>query len=295
MKLVIQHNTVYRYEAPVNYTIQYLHLTPRSATCQNILRWRVETPGQLREMTDAYGNIMHVLVVDEPHKEIAIRVIGEVETVDTAGVVSGDGDLLPVGAYRGVTPLTQPDASLRALAEPLRPKFEKDRLDGLHDLSQRVAKAVKYRKGQTDAESTAAQALAQGSGVCQDQTHVFIAAARSLDVPARYVSGYVHVGSPDSGDDASHAWAEAWVDSLGWVGFDVANQICPTESHLRLAVGLDYLACAPVRGIRRGGGGEDLAVSVSVGKGQTMFQAPETSKRQPKAAPTVDGEEQQQQ
>ena len=85
-------------------------------------------------MIDAYGNIMHVLVVDEPHQEIAIRVIGEAETMDTAGVVSGDGDPLPVGAYRGVTPLTQPDAALRAFAEPLRPRFEKDRLDGLHDI-----------------------------------------------------------------------------------------------------------------------------------------------------------------
>lgn len=295
MKLVIHHSTVYRYEAPVNYTIQYLRLTPRPAACQNILRWRLETPGQAREMIDAYGNIMHVLVVDEPHQEIAIRVIGEAETMDTAGVVSGDGDPLPVGAYRGVTPLTQPDAALRAFAEPLRPRFEKDRLDGLHELSRRIAKAVKYRKGQTHAESTAAEALAQGSGVCQDQTHVFIAAARSLDVPVRYVSGYVHVGAPDSGDDASHAWAEAWVESLGWVGFDVANQVCPTESHLRLAVGLDYLACAPVRGIRRGGGDEDLAVSVSVGKGLHMFPLPESPKRRPKAAAAAESEQQQQQ
>jgi transglutaminase-like putative cysteine protease len=91
MKLSIQHATVYRYEAQVNYTIQYLRLTPKPATCQNVLRWRVETPGQAFEMRDPYGNIMHVLVVDQPHHEIAIRVMGEAETVDTAGVVSGEG------------------------------------------------------------------------------------------------------------------------------------------------------------------------------------------------------------
>ncbi len=268
MKLAIQHGTTYRYDAPANYTIQYLRLTPRPATCQNVLRWRIETPGQAREMTDPYGNIMHVLVVDTPHQEIAIRVLGEAETVDTAGVVSGEGEPLPVGIYLRNTMLTAADDALRDLAEPLRAAFAKNRLDGLHELSRGVAKAVTYRQGETRADSTAAQALAQGSGVCQDQTHVFIAAARALGVPARYVSGYVHAGSTASGEDASHAWGEAWVESLGWVGFDVANQLCPTEAHLRLAVGLDYLACAPVRGIRRGGGGEDMAVTVSVDQGR---------------------------
>jgi transglutaminase-like putative cysteine protease len=273
MKLSIQHATVYRYEEPVNYTIQYLRLTPRPATCQNVLRWRLETPGQAVEMTDAYGNIMHVLVVDRPHIEVAIRVVGEAETMDTAGVVSGDGEPLPVGVFLRSTPLTEPDDKLRDFVTALRPTLAKDRLEGLHALSRKVAKSVKYRKGQTHADSTAAQALAQGSGVCQDQTHVFIAAARALGVPARYVSGYVHAGS-GSGDDASHAWAEAWVEGLGWVGFDVANEICPTESHLRLAVGLDYLACAPVRGIRRGGGEENMDVAVSVGQGRSNRPPP---------------------
>ena len=270
MKLVIEHSTVYRYEAPVNYTIQYLRLTPRPGSGQNILRWRVETPGQLRETTDAYGNIMHVLVVDQPHQEIAIRVIGEAETMDTAGVVSGEGDLLPVGVFMRSTELTTPDDRLRDLIAPLGARIAMDRVEALLDLSARIAKAVKYRKGETHAESTAAQVLALGSGVCQDQTHVFLAATRALGVPARYVSGYIHVDN--SSENASHAWAEAWVDNLGWVGFDIANQIFPNESHLRLAVGLDYLACAPVRGIRRGGGDEDMAVTVTVGRQSHQIQ-----------------------
>jgi transglutaminase-like putative cysteine protease len=282
MKLAIQHSTTYRYDAPVNYTIQYLRLTPRPVSCQNVLRWRIETPGQTQEMTDPYGNVLHVLVVDKPHQEIVIRVLGEAETIDTAGVVTGDGEPLPVGVYLRNTLLTAPDDTLRDMAEPLRPAFLKNRLDGLHELSHRVATAVKYRQGQTGADSTAGQALSQGSGVCQDQTHVFIAAARALGVPARYVSGYVHAGSTATGEDASHAWGEAWVESLGWVGFDVANQLCPTEAHLRLAVGLDYLACAPVRGIRRGGGGEDMSVTVSVEQGRL---------KQPPAAWQQDGQQ----
>lgn len=267
MKLSIHHATTYRYDTLVNYTIQYLRLTPRPATCQNVLRWHLETPGQAQRMTDAYGNIMHVMVVDTPHQEVVIRVEGEAETLDTAGVVSGDGEPLPIGAFLRATPLTQPDAGLRDFTAPLHGLVVKDRLDALHELSRRVARAVVYCQGGTSADSTAAHALALGSGVCQDQTHVFITAARILGIPARYVSGYVHVGSAGSGEDASHAWAEAWVDSLGWVGFDVANAVCPTEAHLRLAVGLDYFACAPVRGIRRGGGSEDLSVTVSVGRG----------------------------
>lgn len=286
MKLVIHHSTIYRYQAPVNYTIQYLRLTPRPEACQNILRWRVETPGQTQEMTDAYGNIMHVLVVDEPHHEIAIHVIGEAETMDTSGVVSGENEPLPIGVFLRTTPLTEADAGLHGLIAPLDAVIAKNRLEGLHELSRLVAKAVDYRQGETHAESTAAQALALGSGVCQDQAHVFLAAARALGVPARYVSGYVHVGA--SGEDASHAWAEAWVDSLGWVGFDIANQICPTESHLRLAVGLDYLACAPVRGIRRGGGIEDMAVSVSVDRGRHHLPA---ASQQPPGA-TSQGQQQ---
>jgi len=266
MKLAIQHATVYRYEAPVNYSIQYLRLTPRTAACQRVLRWRLETPGQVIEMPDAFGNIMHVLVVDKPHHEIAIRVSGEVETTDTAGIIGSETEALPPGVYLRRSHLTEGGDAVEDLVSPLRKSFDKDRLEGLHELLLKVNGAVAYRQGETDAQTTAADALAQGSGVCQDQAHVFVSAARALGVPARYVSGYLHVGL-GAGENASHAWAEAWVDALGWVGFDITNGISPTESHLRLAVGLDYLACAPVRGVRRGGGSEALDVSVQVNQG----------------------------
>ncbi len=266
MKLAIQHATVYRYEAPVNYSIQYLHLTPRTAACQRVLRWRLETPGQVIEMPDAFGNIMHVLVVDKPHDEIAIRVSGEVETTDTAGIIGSETESLPPGVYMRRSHLTEGGTAVDDLVSPLRKSMLKDRLEGLHELMLKVNGAVAYRQGETDAQTTAADALIQGSGVCQDQAHVFVSAARALGVPARYVSGYLHVGLGAS-DNASHAWAEAWVDALGWVGFDITNGISPTESHLRLAVGLDYLACAPVRGVRRGGGSEALDVSVQVNQG----------------------------
>lgn len=266
MKLAIQHTTLYRYDAPVNYTIQYLRLTPRSSASQRVLRWRLETPGDVIEMPDAFGNMLSVLVVDEPHQEIAIRVSGEVETTDTAGVIGNENETLPPGVFLRRSHLTHGGDAVDDLVAPVRKLVAKDRLEGLHALLGAVSGAVAYRQGETDAQTTAADALAQGSGVCQDQAHVFVSAARALGVPARYVSGYLHVGL-GAGENASHAWAEAWIDALGWVGFDITNGISPTDQHLRLAVGLDYLSCAPVRGVRRGGGSEALDVSVQVNQG----------------------------
>ena len=264
MRLFITHETVYRYAQPVNYSIQHIRLTPLSDASQTILNWRLDCPGRTYEQTDTFGNIMHVLVIDSAHQEIRVQVTGEAETTDKVGVRADGADVLPREVFLHPTPLTAPDAAIRDFARPLGASFEKDTLDGLHALSRAVAEAVEYRSGATDVESTAAEALANGTGVCQDQTHLFLAAARLLGAPARYVSGYVHVENAVEVQTASHAWAEAWVADLGWVGFDVANAVCPTDAHLRLAVGLDYLGCAPLRGIRRGGGDETMRVEVEV-------------------------------
>jgi transglutaminase-like putative cysteine protease len=264
MRLVITHETVYRYAQPVNYSIQHIRLTPLSDASQTILNWRLDCPARTYEQTDTFGNIMHVLVIDSAHQEIRIQVTGEAETTDNLGVLADGADVLPREVFRRPTPLTAPDAAIRNFSRPLSASFEKDALDGLHALSRAVGEAIEYRGGATDVESTAAEVLAQGFGVCQDQTHLFLAAARLLGAPARYVSGYVHVENVDEVQTASHAWAAAWVADLGWVSFDVTNAVCPTDAHLRLAVGLDYLGCAPLRGIRRGGGDETMRVEVEV-------------------------------
>jgi transglutaminase-like putative cysteine protease len=134
----------------------------------------------------------------------------------------------------------------------------------LHALMHGVRDRMAYRAGTTDSQTSAAEALASGVGVCQDHAHLFIAAARALDVPARYVGGYLWTGDDDAEYEASHAWAEAYVDDLGWVGFDPANRLCPTENYIRVGIGLDYWTAAPVRGIRRGVADEALSVRVQV-------------------------------
>src|SRR5262245_52765291 len=136
-------------------------------------------------------------------------------------------------------------------------------LETLHALTGAIRDRVDYVPGVTDAHTGAAEALADGKGVCQDHAHIFIAAARTLGIPARYITGYLLLGD-DSPSEAHHAWAEACVDGLGWVGFDVANRICPTDRYVRLAVGLDAGGAAPVVGSRRGGQHELLDVSVGV-------------------------------
>jgi len=137
----------------------------------------------------------------------------------------------------------------------------------LHNLASAVRDAMDYQIGVTDVQTAAADALERGAGVCQDHAHVFIATARLLGIPARYVGGYLWTG-PESRDyDASHAWAEAYVPDRGWVGFDPANRICPTASYIRASVGLDYWSAAPVRGVRKGTSTETMAVKVTVGVG----------------------------
>ena len=164
------------------------------------------------------------------------------------------------GVYLRVTPQTRPDAAICELARSVE---RTDPLERLHALAGAVRARVDYVPGSTNAHTEAAEALADGKGVCQDHAHIFIAAARSLGVPARYVTGYLVVDT-DNASEAHHAWAEAWVEGLGWVGFDVANRICPTERYVRLAVGLDARYAAPVIGSRSGGAAEALEVCVEV-------------------------------
>ena len=136
-------------------------------------------------------------------------------------------------------------------------------LDRMHDLMGTVHTSVAYRPGETGTETTAEQALEAGHGVCQDHAHIFIAAARLLDIPARYVSGYLLIdGVTDQ--SASHAWVEAHVEGLGWVGFDVSNGISPDNRYIRVATGFDYQDAAPITGLSYGARDESMVVSLRV-------------------------------
>jgi transglutaminase-like putative cysteine protease len=184
--------------------------------------------------------------------------------------VAGAVERFPPALFLRETSLTQKDEAIIAFAERFR-RPDRDVLPMLHDLLSGLNREIVFDTDPTHTATTAAEAFALRRGVCQDLTHVFISAARHLGVPARYVGGYFHRADGVNDQDAGHAWAEAYVPSLGWVGFDATNGICATDAHLRVAAGLDYLSAAPVRGQRTGGAGEILSVRIRIE--QAMLQS----------------------
>jgi transglutaminase-like putative cysteine protease len=262
MRIRIDYATTYAYDRAARFIIQTLRLTPRSSEAQQVRHWNVETDvdARLRRTEDAFGNVVHALYTEQPTQSLTVRVTGEVVTANTAGVIPPDQETLSPLVFLRDTPLTRRDKLISVFASEFSAHPP---LDRMHRLMAAIHGSVAFEVGVTTPTHTAAQVLALGRGVCQDHAHVFIACARHMGVPARYVSG--HLARRDGEDqEAAHAWAEAWVDGLGWVGFDVANGICPTERYVRVATGLDYLGAAPVRGASYGGGGERLAVRLSV-------------------------------
>jgi len=264
MHLRIAHTTRYRYDAPVDYGLQRLRLTPRDGRSQKIASWNVSTTGASVEARydDHFGNRVMLLNIEPGAEKLEIDVEGIVETLDTNGIVGPHPNTLPLWLFQRQTDLTLPGSGVCGLAEDLRAQ-DRDALGRLHALSARIMETVAYRTGTSDAKTTAEEALSNGSGVCQDQTHVFLSAARRLGYPARYVSGYLMMNDRID-QEAGHAWAEAHVDGLGWVGFDVSNGISPDDRYLRVATGLDYREAAPVSGLRFGTAGESLDVAIQV-------------------------------
>jgi len=262
MRIHIRHETHYAYSQPLHRLVQYLRMTPRNSARQAVKRWKVTAPGNLGSWTDHLGNRCHTLVLDRPEKAVSIVAEGEVETVDTAGTVPAHYTTLPVPVYLRQTAFTRPDAAVLDLAESFRAGIESDRLSALHDLMRAVHGAIRYTEGATHVHTTAAEALADGVGVCQDHAHVFISCCRALGVPARYIGGYLVSSDDEEQHAAGHAWASALVPDLGWVSFDAANGVSATHGYVAAAIGLDYAEASPVRGLRQGGGAESMDVVV---------------------------------
>lgn len=234
MQLHIRHETFYRYGEPVKRSVQNLRLTPRRDPMQRALSWNMTAPGRYRSQVDAYGNIVHLLTLDEPHREIRIVVNGIVETEDhSSGSLPDEGKISPL-AFLAETPLTRPDEGIANFARShLQPGG--DLPAKLLPLAEAVCEEVRYEKGATDVHESASRAFARGAGVCQDHSHIYIACCRSAGIPARYVSGYFYAGK--DGEIASHAWVDVWTGrEQGWMSIDVTH-CTPTDGrHCRLAV-----------------------------------------------------------
>ena len=273
MQLTVRHVTTYSYAQPARGIIQLLRATPSSFVGQNVLDWRidVDSDARLREGRDGYGNVTHMLYVDKPVRSLAVSVNGRVLTEDRAGVVQGLPHDLPPQIFLRSTPLTQAGPAIAALVRAVDGGPDPG-LGRLHNLNARLYETMNFDTRATEADTSAEQAAAAGHGVCQDFAHMFIAAARMMDIPARYVSGHLFRRDGAHFQEASHAWAEGWVGDLGWVAFDPTNGISADDAYVRVACGLDYRDAAPVAGARSGGGAEDLTVEVFVGETQQQAQ-----------------------
>lgn len=314
MLIRVMHETRYSYDAPAAGVIQMLRLTPRNHAGQYVVDWRIDVSAdcRLEPQEDAFGNIVHAFSTGGPLADLQMLVEGEVETQDTAGVVNGAVERFPPSLYLRETALTRPDEAITAYAAELRSRVDAGpgapdgTLATLHNLLRRLHEDIAWDLALQVPAGAAAAAFAARRGACQDITHVFIAAARSLGIPARYVGGYLcsdgdhgaPCGAPDSdptrpdsspavadgegariagqepaGDTLTgHAWAEAHVPGLGWVGFDPAGGLCVTDRHVRVAIGLDQLGAAQVRGAHFGGGPEARAVKLAVSQARWQTQ-----------------------
>ena len=265
MTLAIRHTTHYAFSEPVLHALQRLRLTPKATQGQRIVEWKMHFDNAHAELQydDQHFNHVTLIGLAPGANEVTVTCEGTVETEDNAGVIGRHSGHLPLWSFLRQTPLTRPGAKLRALLREVQGPAGEAPLDFLHGLSGLIRDRIAYETGRTHAATTAEEAVQHGYGVCQDHAHIFIGAARASGIPARYVSGYLMMDDRIH-QEATHAWAEAHVEGLGWVGFDVSNGICPDPRYVRVATGSDYRDAAPVTGISFGGTEEVLSVGVAV-------------------------------
>ena len=263
MRYIVTHRTEYLYERSVHHSIQELRLTPQDSTSQLLERWKINAPSKLTESIDAFGNICHVFVLDQNYSGMLIEANGEVLTKDQFIFTDPKSAVSPYYLLQQ-TPLTEPSDEMKHYL--LEKKISKPTPESMMQLAIDIQRKINYEKGITNSNTTAAQAWKLKSGVCQDHSHIMLGLCRYLKVPARYVSGYFY--DENSSDMASHAWVDVCfdIDNAIWHSIDITNGCFSNERHIRLAIGRDYSHVAPVKGIRSGGGIEQLNSKVSIEK-----------------------------
>lgn len=263
MLLHIKHITQYAYDQPVDYALQKVRLRPLGGPMQDIENWALTIDGGQIEVgyVDHYGNHVDLVSATPGTQNITVTAEGRVTTHDRAGVLGRFYGRAPLWHWEQATDMTTAGPAIDALAKATA--SHESPLAGLHALSAAILDKVSYELGHTSTMTTAEEAAEIGHGVCQDHANIFVAAARCAGLPARYVSGYLLMNDRID-QDASHAWAEAHIPDLGWVGFDVSNGICPDEHYVRIAIGRDAKDATPLAGMRAGPSVESMIVNLQV-------------------------------
>ena len=263
-RLLISHITRYSFDRPVTYALQRLKLRPKDSAGQTVENWSIDIDGGKIESNAEDAHLNHVALVSiEPGRtEIAITCSGTVTTDNIDGIVGRHRGHIPLWCFLKPTRLTTAGKNMAKMLSGF--KIETDEtLNGLHALSDIIRSQLPYEDGHTASDTTSEQALGIGYGVCQDHAHIFIAAARALGIPARYVSGYLLMEGVVE-QSASHAWAEAHIEPIGWVGFDISNGYSPDQRYIRVATGFDYHDAAPISGLSFGAHDETMIVTLRV-------------------------------
>jgi hypothetical protein len=229
---------------------------------QTVQNWDIEIEGGKKELSfdDHHGNRTFTVGLNPGNSSIIVKASGTVETHDSSGILGFVHGCLPLWHFRQFTKRTKAGKGIRTLSKIIDAN---DQLSSLHELSREILSIASYQKGQTFVDTIAEDALSLGSGVCQDHSQIFISATRQAGIPARYVSGYLMMNDRIE-QEATHAWAEAYIDKLGWVGFDVSNGISPDERYVRIATGLDSKGASPISGIRLGSAVESMIVTLQI-------------------------------
>jgi transglutaminase-like putative cysteine protease len=263
VKLEIVHSTRYRYTGPIAETVMEVRLRPMDGNGQRCLDFHLELSHgvKARAYVDGFGNHVHYFNLVRPHSGLSVISRSTVETGLGQDAETGEELVqdflrfrLPVKEVDGVREL----ARRHPIADLASPESVEHALD---ELTLTISREFTYDRTVTNVYSSVEEVLELRAGVCQDFAHLFIAAARAMGVPARYVSGYIHFPGEKIGT-ASHAWAEAWVSGRGWIGFDATHPVRTTAHHVRLAVGRDYTDAAPTRGVYVGSATGAMTISV---------------------------------
>jgi transglutaminase-like putative cysteine protease len=264
---VVSHLTSYRFAAGAGRLLLALRLWPEPFAGLSVREWQVSVGGLpiKPNARTGYGE-RTALWAGVPGETVDILATGIVDVEDRAGVVSGLTTRVDPMLFLRSTRRTRADKAIRELGTG-GPANNGAIVEWLHGLMRDVRSRLAYVTGATDSATSAADALTMGQGVCQDHTHIFIAAARAHGIPARYVCGYLLAAADTMAVHETHAWAEVYVDRLGWVGFDPSNGLCPTDRYVRLTTGLDAADAAPIRGTAQGSASTGLYADVRITPG----------------------------
>jgi transglutaminase-like putative cysteine protease len=264
MKLRIEHTTIFSYDSPISEAYTEMRLAPLALSSQHRTQLRLQTnPGkEITRFYDRYQNEVHYFDVLQSHQQLTVTATSEVLTSAIFSEEKSDISPLDRFDFLMLTSYVEPSEYIKDLAQScLQPDNEQATV---MSLAQRIHQTIAYEKGATSVKTTAREAIALGKGVCQDYAHVMIAAARSINFPARYVSGYLY--SPNAPEMASHAWVDVWTSGKGWMAIDPTHNCLQGEEHVRVATGRDYADVPPTRGVYKGNAKETMQIQVTVEK-----------------------------